>query len=66
MCACEPKCEPFTEDEWPTEECPNPECTDKEPVKPVGARNVGGKTIGLTFHCVTCPTRWYSAYELAN
>lgn len=64
MCSCLPPCTQF-EGNWPTETCPSPACTDPTPVKPVGAHDVAPGVLGLTFHCGTCPCRWYSTYELA-
>lgn len=46
----------------PTEVCLNPECTDTTPVAPVGVTEIPGG-LGLTFHCGTCPCRWYTPYS---
>ncbi|MFF3151847.1 hypothetical protein [Streptomyces sp. NPDC057910] len=64
MCTCSPLCEPLDGD-WPAETCPNPNCSDPNPIKPVGLHPMPS-VAGLTFHCRTCPCRWYSTYEYAT
>jgi hypothetical protein len=59
MCACDPPCVPL-EGTWPTEACPNPDCTDTAKIRPVGAHRTGPGSVGLTFHCRSCPARWFS------
>jgi hypothetical protein len=65
MCVCDPPCTPL-EGSWPAEACPNPDCTDTTEVKPVGAHETVPGGVGLTFHCRSCPTRWYSPYTVAG
>jgi hypothetical protein len=64
MCVCDPPCSQL-DGNWPTEACPNPECTGATVVGPVGLTETFSG-LGLTFHCGTCPCRWYSAYEFAG
>ncbi|MFE0101231.1 hypothetical protein [Streptomyces sp. NPDC059009] len=65
MCACDPPCTPL-EGDWPEERCPNPECAETATVKPVAALEPTPGAVGLTFHCRTCPCRWYSVYDYAT
>ncbi|MEV5595995.1 hypothetical protein [Streptomyces sp. NPDC052496] len=64
MCVCIPLCTQF-EGDWPEEQCPNPDCTDTAKGKPVNLIDFVG-SVGLTFHCHTCPCRWYSVYEVVK